>query len=119
MINQTELVDRPHYRLPESPVLCGVGVDTRADPAKRTCWIRSPRRTRKASSVGRARYVSELSWKHIDHPSEVVEAGAEITRTRRGRSEGIATHRAGVDAAVQLGNTQALMRMTSQLGSHS
>ena len=25
-------------------------------------------------------HVSELSWKHIDHPSEVVEVGQEVTR---------------------------------------
>ncbi len=24
-------------------------------------------------------FVSELSWKHIDHPSEVVEVGNEVT----------------------------------------
>ena len=24
-------------------------------------------------------HVSELSWKHIDHPSEVVEVGTEVT----------------------------------------
>ena len=24
-------------------------------------------------------HVSELSWKHIDHPSEVVEVGQEVT----------------------------------------